>query len=167
MKKITETMFIVLICIIMQGCGVQKNSAASPQYRGKMVYDNEGGTLYTVKVDALVSEFTDNVVAAKGKYMGKRVAVDGRISSIYNLPNGDPGLGFNMDYAKGGLYSGWWVDCNFSKVFSGDIAKLSPGQHVVVIGTVSDFSNLPVNCSASKPTVLLEDCILAQPVKNQ
>jgi hypothetical protein len=150
MKKITATMFIVLICVIMQGCSVQKNEPTP--YQSKMVYDQGGSTLYTIEPDSLVRGFLYNEVAAKQKYMGKRVAVKGRIGSIYSLSNGDPALmlwdGFSI----------FLVVCEFPKIFIDDIALMSGGQNVIVIGTVYDYVS-----TRKRNIVYLKDCIFAQP----
>ena len=155
MKKTIATIFIVLICIIVQGCGVARNEP--PPYQSKMVYDKGGSILYTMEARSLISEFImGNEIAVHQKYMGKRVAVESSIYAIYLLPSGDPGLSLNY-YTTGFSL----VACQFSKVFSNDIAKMSYGQRVIVIGTVSDYTNT----RHSKPTVYLKDCIFAQPVQ--
>jgi len=155
MRKTTATIFIVLICIIMQGCGVAENEP--PPYQSKMVYDNGGSTLYTNQLWRLVAEFMRNEVAAKQKYMGKRIAVDGLISSIYSLSNGDPALTL-------GHISTYFVDCQFPKVFINDIAQMGTGHYVIVIGTVYDYSSSYTHRRRdSRWAVHLKDCILAQP----
>ena len=156
MRKTAAAIFIGLICIITQGCSGARHEP--PPYQSKMVHDKGGSTLYTVDPGTLIPKFwASNEVALRQYYIGKRVAVESPIRRVESLSNGDPALYFV------------WLDtsvvvCEFSKMFINDIAKMSGGQNVIVIGTVSDFShNYNSRSNELHTTVYLKDCIFAQP----
>ena len=164
MRKTAAAIFIGLICIITQGCSGARHEP--PPYQSKMVHDKGGSTLYTMQpsslIEALSQGFRNNEVAARQKYMEKRVAVEGPIGSIYSLSNGDPALSLDWtDYISTFTLFFGSVDCQFSKVFINDIAEMRRGQNVIVIGTVYDYTFT----RRSTYIVSLKDCIFAQPVQ--
>ena len=102
-----------------------------------------------MSASTLFNAFKQNAVAANQKFMNKRVAIEGNIDSIDSSFMGYPQIVFEVD----GSYGFANVTCEFPKSAIDAIAKMSTGQHVVIIGTVK---GLIIN------SVTLDNCVFSE-----
>ena len=135
--SVIKTMGIVFVVVIAVGLLMGKDDKAkeptAPAQNATAQPQEEPQTFEVMGAVALWKEFEKNEVAAERKYKGKQVAIEGKIFSIETSFTGYPEIVFDVSY---GIQT---VRCQFSKSHIDQIAEMSKGQKVIVIGTVESF----------------------------
>jgi len=153
LKYVLLAIFVVAVISTLAGQKDDKTPSGPSQNAASSAKAPKQELNYEVmSASALFYEFKQNEVAANQKFKKKRVAIEGRIHSIGSSLMEYPEIVFSVDGSHGFAT----VSCEFPKKAIDTIAKMSTGQHVIIIGTVK---GLVIS------TVFLDDCIFGEAKK--
>ena len=126
---------IAAISVAVEESGGDLNKTSSSQSEQEIEY-------IEVTANQLWQDFSDNEVAAEQKYTGKYVKVTGVVSEINSASTLiSANVLLTVDDA---MFS--CVQCNFTKKNSEQLANLTKGQTVTIIGTCGDLNlNVHIN----------------------
>lgn len=123
------------------------NVEAVSRHAPEQIISKENTSVFSMSATQLTKEYSENEVAADDKYKGKTIAVYGNIESV------ETGLfGTMIDVnLKDERPLGWIaVTCHFNKSHKAELASLSKGQRVSIIG----------QCDGKAGSVILNACQL-------
>ena len=147
-KQVSQIIGGAIIVLIVWYIGSTLSKANKQDILNNTVAKQQAASAPAITVTAvtLSKEYTANEVAADQKYKGKMVEVSGVVDSIGKDIGNTPYITLKGD-PKNVLAN---IQCMFGKEYQDRLAKISKGQQLSVIGTVS----------GKMINVLLQDCRL-------
>ena len=109
-----------------------------------------------ISAHALYYAYADNEINADQLYKSKKLQVEGKVALIGKLDD----TAYIMLYADSGLGG---IQCNFSKKYESQIAKVKIDETVIILGTCKGFVGrvIILNITVAKH-VVLENCQIAE-----
>lgn len=132
---VNPVLALCLLCCAVLGCATSDDGTDS---------SSDDSDVITVEYAKLLRDYRDNGVNAEAQYNGKRLRVTGPLDFV-QVERGKMVGRFSVP-----AWSGAQLFCEFAESQRDAVAKIQPGQQVVVEGTcrgLSDFGRLTLeNC---------------------